>query len=367
MAKEYLLAFEYYLVFLAFAPIGLIVARPFIQNFRAAYTLSKLLGLLLFGYLIWLLSSLRILDFQSILLIRILFALVVGASMYALWKYWPKDWQNILKNILTIETFWLVFYFIYLWLRSHNAEIHGTERFMDMAFFKASSMTNYFPPIDPWHAGNPINYYYYGHYLFSLVSNLSGVAANYAYTFTLGIIFSSSLILSWAFVRRFTNSKLFASLAAFFIVAAGTVAFGICIIETSGACSYVKSTRLYEPSYIINEIPSYSFTVGDLHAHLIALPFFLLALFFLYELFERKKTNYILIGLVSLILASLGLINPLDFVSLALIVFLIAVFRIIRTKEKEFLAKALSLGIISVILMLPFLLRFESGASRIGF
>src|SRR3990167_6223146 len=166
MAKEYLLAFEYYLVFLAFAPIGLIVARPFIQNFRAAYTLSKLLGLLLFGYLIWLLSSLRILDFQSILLIRILFALVVGASMYALWKYWPKDWQNILKNILTVEIFWFVFYFLYLWLRSHNAEIHGTERFMDMAFFKASSMANYFPPIDPWHAGNPINYYYYGHYLF---------------------------------------------------------------------------------------------------------------------------------------------------------------------------------------------------------
>src|SRR3989337_1584821 len=339
MAKDYLYAFEFYLVFLLFAPIGLIAARPFIQNFRAAYTLSKLLGLILFGYFIWLLSSLHILDFQNIALIRILFALATAASIYLLWNNWPKEWQNILKDILTIETFWLVFYFIYLWLRSHNAEIHGTERFMDMAFFKASSMTNYFPPIDPWHAGNPINYYYYGHYLFSLVSNLSGVAANYAYTFTLGIIFSSSLMLSWAFVRRFTNSKLFASLAAFFIVAAGTVAFGICIIETSGACSYVKSTRLYEPSYIINEIPSYSFTVGDLHAHLIALPFFLLALFFLYELFGREKIGYGLIGVLAVILASLGMINPWDFVSLALIVFLIAVFKLIGNKDRDFASK----------------------------
>src|SRR3990167_1042646 len=367
MAKEYLLAFEYYLVFLAFAPIGLIVARPFIQNFRAAYTLSKLLGLLLFGYLIWLLSSLRILDFQSILLIRILFALVVGASMYALWKYWPKDWQNILKNILTVEIFWFVFYFLYLWLRSHNAETHGTERFMDMAFFKASSMANYFPPIDPWHAGNPINYYYYGHYLFSLVSNLLGVSANYAYTFTLGIIFSSALVLSWTFVRRFSNSKLFASLAAFFVVAAGTVAFGICIIETSGACSYVKSTRLYEPSYIINEIPSYSFTVGDLHAHLIALPFFLLALFFLYELFGREKIGYGLIGVLAVILASLGMINPWDFVSLALIVFLIAVFKLIGNKDRDFASKAVALGVLSIVLMLPFLMHFESGAAGIEF
>src|SRR3989338_914841 len=367
MAKEYLLAFEYYLVFLAFAPIGLIVARPFIQNFRAAYTLSKLLGLLLFGYLIWLLSSLRILDFQSILLIRILFALVVGASMYALWKYWPKDWQNILKNILTVEIFWFVFYFLYLWLRSHNAEIHGTERFMDMAFFKASSMANYFPPIDPWHAGNPINYYYYGHYLFSLVSNLLGVSANYAYTFTLGIIFSSALVLSWTFVRRFSNSKLFASLAAFFVVAAGTVAFGICIIETSGACSYVKSTRLYEPSYIINEIPSYSFTVGDLHAHLIALPFFLLALFFLLELSEREKIGYGLIGVLAIILSSLGLMNPWDFVSLALIVFLITLFKIFRGEYKILIAKMALLAVISIILMLPFFMHFESGASGIGF
>src|SRR3989344_2436506 len=367
MAKEYLLAFEYYLVFLAFAPIGLIVARPFIQNFRAAYTLSKLLGLLLFGYLIWLLSSLRILDFQSILLIRILFALVVGASMYALWKYWPREWRNILKNTLTVEAFWIFFYFLYLWLRSHNAEIHGTERFMDMAFFKASSMANYFPPIGPWHAGNPINYYYYGHYLFSLVSNLLGVSANYAYTFTLGIIFSSALVLSWTFVRRFSNSKLFASLAAFFVVAAGTVAFGICIIETSGACSYVKSTRLYEPSYIINEIPSYSFTVGDLHAHLIALPFFLLALFFLYELFGREKIGYGLIGVLAVILASLGMINPWDFVSLALIVFLIAVFKLIGNKDRDFASKAVALGVLSIVLMLPFLMHFESGAAGIEF
>src|SRR3990167_7675657 len=369
MAKEYLLAFEYYLVFLAFAPIGLIVARPFIQNFRAAYTLSKLLGLLLFGYLIWLLSSLRILDFQSILLIRILFALVVGASMYALWKYWPKDWQNILKNILTVEIFWFVFYFLYLWLRSHNAETHGTERFMDMAFFKASSMANYFPPIDPWHAGNPINYYYYGHYLFSLVSNLLGVSANYAYTFTLGIIFSSALVLSWTFVRRFSNSKLFASLAAFFVVAAGTVAFGICIIETSGACSYVKSTRLYEPSYIINEIPSYSFTVGDLHAHLIALPFFILALILIYDLFKAPELKYDLMFALTIILASLGLINPWDFVSLAVVVSLAVFIRILRTKkfDYKYILKAAAIGIFAIILMLPFLARFESGASGIGF
>src|SRR3989338_2140320 len=264
MAKDYLYAVEFYLVFLMFAPIGLVAARPFIENFRSAYALSKLLGLLLFGYSVWLLSSLRILDFQNIFFVRILFTLAAAASIYALWKYWPREWRNILKNTLTVEAFWIFFYFLYLWLRSHNAEIHGTERFMDMALFKASSMTNYFPPIDPWRAGSPINYYYYGHYLFALVSKLSGIATNFTYTFTLGIIFSSAVMLSWAFVKRFTNSNFFAVLAGFFAAVSGTVAFSFCVLGAKAPeiCSWMKSTRLYEPSYIINEIPSYSFTVG---------------------------------------------------------------------------------------------------------
>ncbi|MBI2121664.1 MAG: hypothetical protein HYT98_00940 [Candidatus Sungbacteria bacterium] len=383
MAQDYFLALIYYLVFLAFAPAGFWAAQIFISDFRSAYAVSKLLGLLIFGYFIWLLSSLQFLDFQNIFFIRMFFMLLASASIWTLFKYWPEEWKKNrktnFKTVLMTEAFWIILYLAYLWLRSHNAEIHGTERFMDMAFLKASSLTDYFPPIDPWMAGNPINYYYYGHYLFSLVSNLSGIGVNFTYTFALGIIFSSSLMLAWTFVRRFVNSKTFALLAAFWIIISGTAAFGACIIQTLGACSYVKSTRLYEPSYIINEIPSYSFTVGDLHAHLIALPFFLLVLFFLYELFNKETFGFGLIGIMAVILASLGMMNPWDFVSLAMIVFLIAVFRIFRAKksgitwikawdmEKMIVVKTVFLGVFAVILMLPFLMHFEGGAGGIGF
>lgn len=367
-----MIAFIFYLAFSLSAPLGLLVARPFISNFRSAYAVAKPLGLLFFGYFIWLLSTARLLDFQNILFIRILLMLAAGTSVFFLAKNWPTAWRskkggNDIAIFLIIEAFWIILYFAYLWLRSHNAEIHGTERFMDMAFFNASGMANYFPPTDPWRAGYPINYYYYGHFLFSLVSNISGVGANYAYTFTLGIIFSSASMLAWAFVRGFISSRIFAPLASFFVVASGTAAFAACIIKTAGMCSYVKSTRLYEPSYIINEIPSYSFTVGDLHAHLIALPFFLLALFFLRELFERERIGYGFVAAFAVILASLGMMNPWDFVSLAMIVFLIVVFKIFRSNWKMLIAKMALLGFISIILMLPFLSNFESGASGIGF
>ncbi|KKT42279.1 MAG: YYY membrane protein [Candidatus Giovannonibacteria bacterium GW2011_GWA2_44_13b] len=381
MLYEYSLAILFYAVFVVFGVIGLSFTSRWMVSFKTAYISAKPLGLLIFSYFIWFLSSFKLFDFQNTILLWIFLATGIGVSSSYLYKNWPKHWRNVFKDILWVEASWIILYLAYLWLRSHNAEIHGTERFMDMTFFSASYMTNYFPPIDPWRAGSPINYYYYGHYLFALVARFSGIATNFAYTYTLGVIFSSATLLSWAFVRRFTNSNFFASLAGFFTAVSGTVAFSFCVLEaqTPAICSWMKSTRLYEPSYIINEIPSYSFTVGDLHAHLIALPFFMLALIIIYDLFREPELRYDLMFALTIILASLGLVNPWDFISLAVVVFLAVLIKVLASKKThrtlisalknnyKFILKAAAIGVCAIILMLPFLLRFESGAQGIGF
>ena len=371
MIYEYSLAILFYAVFSVFAFIGLAFTSRWIENFKTAYISSKPLGLLIFGYFIWLLSSLKIIDFQNTLLLWFFLVLSISVSFWFLFKNWPKYRKGVWRDILLVEFAWIILYLAYLWLRSYNAEIHGTERFMDMAFFNASALTNYFPPVDPWRAGGSINYYYYGHYLFALVTRFSGIATNFTYTFTLGVIFSSAVMLSWAFVKRFTNSNFFAVLAGFFAAVSGTVAFSFCVLgaKAPAICSWMKSTRLYEPSYIINEIPSYSFTVGDLHAHLIALPFFMLALILIYDLFKAPEPKYDLMFALTIILVSLGLINPWDFVSLTIVIPMIVFIRILRTKKfnYKYILKAAAIGIFAMILMLPFLARFESGASGIGF
>jgi uncharacterized membrane protein len=370
MLYEYSIALLFYLVFSSFSSIGLAVTSRWITNFKTAYISSKPLGLLIFGYTIWLLSSFHILDFQNTAILWILLFFALGISFWFLLHNWPSHWRGIRRDILLIEASWVFLYLTYLWLRSHNAEIHGTERFMDMAFFNSSYLTNYFPPIDPWHAGNPINYYYYGHYLFSLVSKLSGILPKFGYTFTLGIIFSSSIMLAWGFVKRFTKSNILAALAGYFIVISGTVAYSFCVLgsKANAICSYMKSTRLYEPSYIINEIPSYSFTVGDLHAHLIALPFFILALIVVYDFFNAPKIRYDIIITLIFVIASLGLINPWDFITIAIVVALTVLLRLIRgDRGYNILIQAIFIAIGAGILMLPFLLNFESGAAGIGF
>lgn len=374
MLYEYSLAILFYAVFSSFSVIGLALISRRISNFKTAYIASKPLGLLIFGYFVWLLSSLKLLDFQNTLFLYFLLLAGIAGSLFYLTKNWPNPpaggWRGAMREALVIESFWLVLYLAYLWLRSYNAEIHGTERFMDMAFFNASYKTNYFPPIDPWRAGSPINYYYYGHYLFSLISKLSGILPKFGYTFTLGLLFSSSIMLAWGFVRRFTNSNLFAILAGYFIVISGTVAYSFCVLGSSlnAICSYMKSTRLYEPSYIINEIPSYSFTVGDLHAHLIALPFFILALILIYDFFRSTELRYDLIFALTICIASLGLINPWDFVTISIIISLALLFKIIRGEPPyKILLRTAAIGFCAVILMLPFLFYFESGAAGIGF
>src|SRR3989338_5388332 len=371
MLYEYSLAILFYAVFSVFAVIGLAFTGRFITNFKTAYISAKPLGLLIFGYFIWLLSSFKILDFQNTLLLWIFLVAGIGISFWFIYKNWPKTRHGFRKDILLVEVSWILLYLAYLWLRSRNAEIHGTERFMDMAFFNASALTNYFPPIDPWRAGEPINYYYYGHYLFSLISRLSRIATNFSYTFTLGIIFCSSVMLAWAFVKRFTNSNIFAALAGYFAVASGTVAYSFCVLgaEAPAICSWMKSTRLYEPSYIINEIPSYSFTVGDLHAHLMALPFFMLALILIYDLFKETELRYDLMAAFGVTLGSLGIINPWDFVSLTIVVSLAVLIKIIALKKihYKFILKTAAIGVFAAVLMLPFLVHFESGAAGIGF
>ena len=119
--------------------------------------------------------------------------------------------------------------------------------------------------------------------------------------------------------------------------------------------------------------------MGDLHAHLIALPFFMLALIIIYDLFREPELRYDLMFALTIILASLGLVNPWDFISLAVVVFLAVLIKVLASKKThrtlisalknnyKFILKAAAIGVCAIILMLPFLLRFESGAQGIGF
>src|SRR3989344_4344844 len=208
---EILLAILFYIVFSLFGAIGLPITKRIIPNKILAYMAAKIAGLLIFGYAIWLLSSFHLLDYSRIWLILILFFMAVGLGIISSIDFF-KDSDTgttgkkksvskpFYQKLLIIEGLTILLYLAYLYLRSFNPAINGTERFMDMAMMNASSKTSFFPFIDPWYAGKTVNYYYYGAYLMSLISKLSHIRVALAYNLSLGLIYAESAMLIAALV-----------------------------------------------------------------------------------------------------------------------------------------------------------------------
>jgi uncharacterized membrane protein len=394
LAPQIFSALLFYIVFSLFAAIGLPLTRRLFSNRTLAYIAAKPAGLVVFGYLVWLLASLRILDYQNSAMVTGLFALVVLGGIFMARRFFKgiagterakKFTLPFWGKILIIEGVTVVIYVAYLWLRSHGAAINGTERFMDMAMLSAAGKTQFFPFVDPWYAGKTVNYYYYGSYLMSLLSNLARIPYALSYNFSLGLIYCQSVILAAALAWAMTASKKIAILAAFLVTTAGTLFFAGCTIGGLSAtpqqiCTYPSSTRLYTPSYIINEIPSYSFTVGDLHAHLLALPFFLFDLIILYELSRAKKPKLWLLLLLAVSLATSGMINLWDFVTVVAILgvlTLVKSFFALNDKEEQrrvrwkivgfWLACAVGVILLAALFMLPSILNFKSPVMGLGF
>ncbi len=388
--NQFLLAFGFYLVFSLFAGLGwFLLLQIFPKNHLLTYFVAKPLGLSIFGLVVWLAASTHLIDYQNTkLILGVWIVLIVLGLWFALEKIITdtdiSQKKALIKNLIILELVSLALYFGYLYLRSFNAAAFGTERFMDMALLNSSLKASHFPFVDPWYAGKTINYYYYGHYLVSVLTKLSGISSFLTYNFALGWLYTTSFLLSVMLVYEITRSKFFSALAGFLVTTAGTMFYGMCVINSwlSGqpVCSYATSTRLFTPSYIINEIPSYSFTVGDLHAHFLALPFFIVNLILFYALTQSQKITKSLAAALLVAFVTSLLVNPSDAVSLALLLGLIFVYKFYQSFRKEkTLPKALLspgfkpwiiLGIFlvtgSVILYLPFLLNFKSPVLGFG-
>lgn len=380
MLYQLSLALLFYGVFSLFAAIGLPFACRFIGNKELAYAVSKPIGFILYGYCIWLLCDAHALDYQNgtVILCLLASALLAGAFIVC------RDLRNPLpdalypsrQTVLCIEAITLLIYFAYLWLRSHNAAINGTERFMDMALLSASGKTHFFPFADPWYAGKTVNYYYYGYYLISLLSNLAKLPYALSYNFALGLIYAYSALLSATLAYALTDSKKTGAMAAFLITTAGSLFYAwrtVTEFMAGKVYPYASSTRLYNPSYTIREIPSYSFTVGDMHAHVMALPFFMLALILLHALLRAEKPSRSLFPMLALAFATAGMINSWDVITLmsvtgiALFIEATRAFHGEQCHAGQWLAVFPALVLAVGLLMWPDIRDFQSPVLGIGF
>ncbi len=233
--------------------------------------------------------------------------------------YWLR--HNLIL-LLKIETGFLVVFLTGLWLAAHNPGLTGTEKLMDFAILKSVFRSDTFPPMDPWFAGKPLNYYWFGHHSTALLCKLASIPPQIGYNlmlaFLLANVFISSCGLFISSRMRLSHSLLGASM----VTLAGNVTPLWDLVTLHGNFSFIpwNATRIIP--HTITEFPFFSFLVGDLHAHFLLLPSFIL--FILWLLPDTSNTKeesvaWIKVGVVNLLFLAAILGNPWNIPVLGLV------------------------------------------------
>ena len=157
------------------------------------YSLSRALGLLLWGYFFWLLASLRIArnDVGGLILAL---GFIVALGVFAYRKQAGeilREWiQQNRKLILINEILFLAAFAFMAFVRAANPEIVGTEKPMELAFINAILRSPEFPPHDPWLSGYAISYYYFGYVLVAMLAKITLVQGSIAFNLGISLVFS---------------------------------------------------------------------------------------------------------------------------------------------------------------------------------
>ncbi len=276
---------------------GYFLFSPFNYLFsKTSFTLYAFLSFLLFSWLSWQLAYLQILSLnQEYLLLGVwlIFSLLIGW-----WK--RKDFTT--QNFVFLREFLIFSLFIafWFWVRGFQPNIIGLEKYMDFGFVNAILRGNYLPAKDMWWVGQPINYYYFGHFLTATFIRLSRIAPRFGYNLALANIFALSLVLSFAFVTNLLSTLKIKPLTTYLLALLGSLYLNFASNwQTIYALFALKLGKYSRPFYwypdatrfidyrpgsldkTIHEFPAYSHIVADLHGHLLALPLDLTLIFLL--------------------------------------------------------------------------------------
>ena len=301
------------LIALVTLPLTFIIFRPLSDR---GYLLGKALGILLVGLVVWLLASLQWVAFSR-LSIAAAVALMAAVSLGILAFKWEEISDFVKRRwgtLLVGEVIFLAAFLAFVLVRMANPDLwhpyRGGEKPMDFAYLNAVLRSTIMPPYDPWFGGGYLNYYYWGQFLTAMFIRATAiepvVAFNLAvptfFALTVGGVYSIVYNLVRSAGRRLDDSMgilgaaprwspvLMGLVGVAFVTVLGNmdgaiqVGHGVKNVLTGGAFGefdFWKSSRMMPPDppgHEITEFPFFTFLFADLHAHMMAIPFTVLAI-----------------------------------------------------------------------------------------
>lgn len=165
---------------------------------------------------------------------------------------------------------------LFLLVRLANPEIHWGEKPMDSALLHGILRSEEFPPVDPWFAGSPLNYYFFGLLPHAFLARALGVEPGVAYNLIAATVpaltAGAAASLGWLLGGRVAGALL-AVVATQLAGTAGALFRMRELVLHPSFSGFWASSRVIPDT--INEYPVWTALFGDLHAHFLAFPGFL--------------------------------------------------------------------------------------------
>ena len=394
------------------------------------YAFVKSLGLLLVSYVFWLLSNG---DFLGNTWGGIVFAALVVAALSGAYYRWRRcaldttgddenglwDWLRAnWRLVLAVELVFAVAFGGWTLYRAYTPDIAATEKPMEFAFLNAILRSDRFPPYDPWMSGYAISYYHFGYIMVAMLTRLSGVPPSYAFNLGIALLFALTVTGAYGVVYNLVAAAGqgrgrkgraigYGVLGGVFVALVGNLegVFEVLYSRGLGSATFWKWLDVKElvargqvtgrwfdmgggwwwwrasrvihdktltgiSQEVIDEFPFFSFILGDMHPHVLALPFVLLSLALAFNLLRRQRpldgAEYLLHAVC---LGGLGFLNTWDF-PIYLFVVLVAYAvnryrhqgRLSQDWVREVITCAIVLFGLGLLLYAPFWVTFRSQA-----
>lgn len=348
-----------------FYPLSAFLFRRFSDK---GYFFGKVIGIAVSGWLVWVLTSVHLMKFTATgcyIVLGLCILLNYGIAIWFCRKekvsfgnfFGITDGSGAFAKILWYEVIFFALFAFLTYIKCFNPQAYDTERPMDYGFMVSMMKSDYMPPEDFWCSGTNLNYYYMGQFFATYLTKLSGVTVNYGYNLALMMTGALCMILVYSMVARIFEVFLWERGEEYRLLGKKTVASNSLFVQSvsriagvlsglavtfASSCHYfvyakvipvvremlgmegdsgyffANSTRYIGhqrtdiPDETIHEFPSYSFVLGDLHAHVTNIIFVvtLLAVLFAFLLYRRERMKRAVAGVLEDISYKRELLQP---------------------------------------------------------
>ena len=340
-------------------------------------------------------------------LVMVLLALASGWIAWKRRKEILAFLQEHWRLVLLEEALFWAFFGLSLFFRWSNPDLWqpwtGGEKPMDLAYLTAIVKTPYFPAYDPWFTGGYINYYYFGYVLVATLIHLTGILPTTAYNLAVPTFFAMTALGAFSVALNLVaglhkpsseNGQPHIQVKKVAVLAGVAGAVFVAVLGNLGQLKLLWDairglSSLKEPSNInilaalaqfadglnqwisgkslgirdqwwywnatrlipaakgksgpINEMPFFTFLFSDLHAHMMALPYTLLALGLALNVVRdgirkglRAGGEWLTLGGLALVIGALWPLNTWDYPTyFALVVAALAIREYSRRRQVD--------------------------------